>query len=313
MQFRIYSVAGKRDMNWDNARFFLTLARAGTLRAAAQQLGVDQATVGRRLQAFEAEIGGRLFLRTPQGYQLSESGSMLLADAERMEAAADAFSRKAAHSDRQLAGPVRIAATDTVAEAFVIPALAELSRRHPELEFTLLTGLSLSDVAAGEVDFAIRSLRPDKGEVLVRKLAAIDMSLYASPDYLARRGRPLPGDGFAGHELLMFPRDTVPRHWQRLCGESVDQARIALQANSQLTLRHAALAGMGIAMLSCFIADQDAGLERVWPDRVDPVDMWLVLHPDLQRVARVRAAIEAVAGCFAMKKDAPSPGRGTSA
>ncbi|WP_428037125.1 LysR substrate-binding domain-containing protein [Chromobacterium violaceum] len=193
---------------------------------------------------------------------------------------------------------MRIAATDTVAEAFIIPALAELSRRHPELEFTLLTGLSIRDVAAGEVDFAIRSLRPDKGEVLVRKLAAIDMSLYASPDYLARRGRPLPGDGFAGHELLMFPRDTVPRHWQRLCGESVDQARISLQANSQLSLRQAALAGMGIAMLSCFIADRDAGLERVWPDRTDPVDMWLVLHPDLQKVARVRTAVEAIASMF---------------
>ncbi|UTH75356.1 LysR family transcriptional regulator [Chromobacterium sp. IIBBL 290-4] len=285
-------------MNWDNARYFLALARAGSLRAAAAQLEVDQATVGRRLQAFESELGSRLFLRTPQGYQLSESGRMLLADAERMESSADAFCRKAAESDRQLAGPVRIAATETVAQAFVLPALAQLSQRQPELEFTLLTGLSLSDVAAGEVDFAIRSRRPDKGELLVRKLATIEMSLYASRGYLARRGRPQAGESFAGHDLLMLRREAVPRHWQNLCGESIDQARIALQANSQFSLRQAALNGMGIAMLSCFIADGDAELERVWPERVDHVDMWMVLHPDVQKVTRVRAAVEAIAAAF---------------
>ncbi|WP_239690809.1 LysR family transcriptional regulator [Chromobacterium sphagni] len=296
MQFRIND--GADAMNWDNARYFLALARAGSLRGAAHKLEVDQATVGRRLQAFESEIGSRLFLRTPQGYQLSEAGRMLLADAERMEAAAEAFGRKAAQSDQQLAGPVHIAATDTVAESFVIPALARLSRSHPELEFTLSTGLGLSDVAAGEADLAIRSLRPQKGDLLIRKLATIEMGLYASDDYLARRGRPQPGGGFAGHELLMFPRGTVPRHWQQLCGEDIGQARIALQANSQLTLRQAALQGMGIALLSAFIADHDAGLQRVWPDHVDQVEMWLVLHPDLQKVARVRAAVEAIAAAF---------------
>ncbi|WP_232346351.1 MULTISPECIES: LysR family transcriptional regulator [Cupriavidus] len=286
------------DMNWDNTRYFLAIARSGSLRGAAASLEVDQATVGRRLAAFEEELGATLFLRTPQGYVLSQAGEMMLADAEQMESAAEAIGRKSALADRLLAGPVRIATTDTLAEGFVLPALAALQRRHPELEYTLLTATELVDVAAREADLAVRGLRPQAGNVIIKKLGVVEMGLYAAPDYLARRGKPRRGAGLSGHDLLMFPRDTVPRHWQELGGESLRGAHVALQSNSQMALRSAALRGMGIALLSAFLAERDSGLVRIFPDRRDWVDIWLVLHPDLRRVARVRAVIEALAGAF---------------
>ena len=96
----------------------------------------------------------------------------------------------------------------------------------------------------------------------------------------------------------MFPRDLVPRHWNNFCGEALHEPNVVLQCNSQLLLRSATRSGLGIGLLSAFLADKDPELVRLLPENKDWVDIWLVLHPDLQRAARVRAVVQALETSF---------------
>ncbi|MFI8416861.1 LysR family transcriptional regulator [Serratia sp. NPDC078593] len=285
-------------MNWDDARFFLAVARCGTLRKAAQELHVDQATVGRRLAAFEEVLGSKLFIRTPKAFSLSPLGEEMLADVINMENAVQAIGRKATSGDESLCGNVRIATTDTMAETFVIPALRKLRDQYPLITVTLLTAVNISDISYRGADLAIRGARPDSDELIIKRLATIEMGLYATQEYLDKHGEPVKGEHLRGHDLLMFPRELVPRHWQSFCGETLNNPNVVLQCNSQLLLRSATRNGLGIGLLSSFLADNDPDLVRIFPDRQDWVDIWLVLHPDLQRAARVRAVVTALEEAF---------------
>jgi DNA-binding transcriptional LysR family regulator len=284
-------------MNWDNARYFLAVARIGTLRGAAAALGVDQATVGRRLSAFEEELGTKLFIRTSQSYALTAEAERLLPDAEHMEEAADALARKSAASD-SLTGMVRIATTDVLAELFLVRAVALLGKRHPQIDLTILTSPSVADLSRRAADVAVRTARPETGDFVIRRLTNLKMGLYASRAYIAARGSPIPGGGFANHELIMFPRDALPRRWQELCGEPLLNARVGLQVTSSLTMRSAALQDVGIAFLPTLLAERQPELVRILPDRQETVAVWLVVHSDLYQSERIRAVIQAIRSSF---------------
>ncbi|HHQ4919621.1 TPA: LysR substrate-binding domain-containing protein, partial [Aeromonas hydrophila] len=195
-------------------------------------------------------------------------------------------------------GEVRIATTDTLAQAFVLPALTLLRERHPGIRLSLQTAVSVSDIAYREADLAIRGLRPDNDELVIKRLTTIEMGLYASRDYLARHGTPKSGHALSQHALLLFARELVSRHWHSLCGEPLHEPNVVLQCNAQLLLLAAARQGLGIALLSTFLADKEPELVRVLPTLCDPVDIWLVLHPDLQKASRVRAVVDALEEVF---------------
>lgn len=287
-------------MNWDDVRFFLALARHKTLRGASKSLNVDQATVGRRIAAFESALGSRLFIRTPRAFTLSEFGEQVMAEASAMESAMQVMRRKAACGDNLPAGNVRIATTDTLASAFVMPAIERLREHYPDITVTLLTGLEFADISYRSADIAIRGARPDSEELIVKRLATIEMGLYASQRYFDRLGEPKEDSGLTDHQLVMFPAELVARHRQNLCGFAVNSQQVVLECNTQLLMEAAIKRGIGIGLLSTFLAERDPQLIPIFPDKRDPVDIWLVLHPDLQKVARIRAVIMALEQSFAM-------------
>ncbi|MCW1831570.1 LysR family transcriptional regulator [Pantoea ananatis] len=285
-------------MNWDDVRFFLALARHKTLRGASKSLNVDQATVGRRIAAFESALGSRLFIRTPRAFTLSECGEQVMAEASATESAMQVMRRKAACGDNLPAGNVRIATTDTLASAFVMPAIERLREHYPDITVTLLTGLEFADISYRSADIAIRGARPDSEELIVKRLATIQMGLYASQRYFDRLTEPNEDSGLTDHQLVMFPAELVPRHRQNLCGFAVNSQQVVLECNTQLLMEAAIKRGIGIGLLSTFLAERDPQLIPIFPDKRDPVDIWLVLHPDLQKVARIRAVITALEQCF---------------
>lgn len=292
-------------INWDDARFFLALARRGSLRQAGLELGVDQATVGRRITLLEQQLGAKLFIRTPRHYRLSPLGEALQPQAEAMAQAALAMMRTA--SLGELEGELCIATTDTLAQGFVLPAFTLLRQRHPGIRLKLLTAVSVSDIPNQEADLAIRSVRPEQGDLVVKRLATIKMGLYASPDYLARRGTPRSGQALQEHDLLLFPRELVARHWLSLCGEPLHEPNVVLQSNAQLVLMAAARQGLGIALLSTFLAEEDPALVRLLPDQHAPIDIWMVLHPDVQKTGRMRALVAALEEVFQPLQQTRSP------
>ncbi|KAB7669846.1 LysR family transcriptional regulator [Plesiomonas shigelloides] len=287
-------------MNWDDAKIFLALYRERSLRAAARVVGVDQATIGRRIAAMEHGLAATLFLRTSQGYVLTPVGETVLASAEQMELAAMDFVRAAQGVDNRLVGEVNVATTDTLGIDFLLPALRELHQHHPDIRVILNTSTQVVNLTLREADIAIRSVKPTNPDLIIRKLASWPIGLYASAEYLARQGMPEPEKGFAGHSLVVYEP-----HWQNsraltMLDEPADGAKIAAGVNTSLMLRQALMMGLGLGEIAVPLAEQ-AGLVRVWPERQlqKPYEVWLVMHRDVQHAARVRAVIKAIEVSFA--------------
>ena len=281
-------------MDWDNARIFLGIYKAGTLRGAAALLGIDQATVGRRLSAMEATLNARLFLRTPSGYVPTPAGDAAARSAQQMEEAALQLEREMSGIDNRLSGTVRLATTDTMAHAFVIGALRTLHDQHPDIHIALHINTQLSSLTRREADLAVRTIRPTSPDLISRHLGKRSAGLYASSDYLARRGEPAQGSAFAGHDIVRFHASVMTRQQEKLCGEPITGARIALEVNTGMALQDAVRAGIGIGELPVHMAATQPDLRRIWPEREYRYDAYLVMHADLARSARVRAVAEAI-------------------
>ncbi|GAB2477996.1 LysR family transcriptional regulator [Comamonas humi] len=286
-------------MNWDDTRIFLAICRERSLRGAARAVGLDQATVGRRLAVLEHALGATLFLRTSRGYALTSVGEAALQAAERMEQSAIDLVRRTQGVDMRLAGEVRVATTDTMGLEFVMEAMRTLHDEHPEVRVLLDTSTQVLNLAKREADIAVRTIKPDNPDLLARRLAAWPVGLYASHDYLARHGEPEPGNGFAGHDLVFYLPHLQARRQLTLVGEPVHAGRIVSGLNSSLMLRSAVKSGIGIGELAAPIAQRE-GLVRIWPERASPqpYEVWLVAHKDLRHTARINAVIEHVVRAF---------------
>lgn len=286
-------------MNWDDARVLIAISRDGSLRAAGRNLGMDQATVGRRLATLEHVLGAKLFLRTSAGYVLTAWGEVALASAIAMESHALELQRRIHGLDNKLQGTVRITSTDSVAQDFVIPAVASLHRKHPEVSVQLQSSTTFLCLVKRETDIAIRNVKPENPDLIARRLVVWPVGLYASQEYLTRKGEPQRGKAFAGHDLVVYQPYMDNDKDFRLVGEPITAGRVAASVSSSQMVRCAVLSGIGMGELPEGLA---AGHEliRVWPERTSPkpYTMWLVTHADLRQTARVKATIEELINFF---------------
>jgi|KBSSwiStaDraftv2_1062776.scaffolds.fasta_scaffold00568_14 DNA-binding transcriptional LysR family regulator len=286
-------------LDWNDVRYFLAVARRRTLARAAAALGVDQTTVGRRIASLEARLGVSLFTRSAGVFQPSRAGRGVLEAAERMEEAALELRSRAA--GEETAGPavVRVATTESLAEAFVVPAVQVLRTSKPGIQVTITTGWAQVDLRKGEADLAVRLVRPTDPRLACRKLADFRLQLYASREYLS--GRPTPTT-LAGESLIAY-EDAVPpgtRHpFARL---SMEGGVLALLSNSHHVLVAAAAAGAGIVQLPSFVGDAHPDLVRVFPEVEEPYSVWQVLPQANRRIASVRAVSEAIAAVFRQRR-----------
>ena len=299
-----------RQLDWNDVRFFLAVARRRTLARAAATLGVDQTTVGRRLASLEARLGVSLFTRSGGSFQPSRAGRGVLEAAERMEEAALELRSRAAGEGTAGAATVRIATTESLAEAFVVPAVQALRTSHHDLQIVLTTGWAQVDLRKGEADLAVRLVRPTDPRLACRKLADLRLRLYASRRYLAGRSMP---SSLAGESLIAY-EDALPlgtRHpFARL---SMEGGTLVLLSNSHHVLVAAAAAGVGIVQLPSFVGDAHPDLVRVFPEVEEPYSVWLVVPQANRRIAAVRAVSEAIASAFRRvrpsESDEPSSAR----
>src|SRR5256885_3989979 len=259
---------------WGDLRYFLELSRSGTLAAAARKLRVDYTTVGRRLAALEQDLGAKLFERTPEGLILTEAGQSIRAAAEEMEEAALLVEQRALGADRKLAGIVRVATTEMLGQIVVLPAVRALHEVHPQIRVDLATGAARLDLARREADVALRYVRPESGDLVSRRVARVAEAAYASKGYLASHPRPVPGNGLAGHDVVMLESRAL--RGTRVAGEEPSNARIVLRTTNSLSLHPAGALGIGIGGLPCYIGDSDRELRRGVPDGPAPSDdLWL--------------------------------------
>ena len=288
-------------LDWNAVRDFLAVARVGSLNRAAATLGVNATTVGRRIEALEAGLGVRLFQRAQTGFALTDEGRDLIERAERIEAAALAFERRAEASDR-VRGRVRLATAENLANVLLIPALPTLRAEHPELTVEIATDIRSANLHRREADLALRLIRPTQGNVTIKRVGTMRYGLYGSADYLGRRigrigraNRTSERARFETDDLIAWSEayaDLPTAQWIERTLEGRAPALVATSLYGQVI---AAREGMGLAVLPCFVAATEPTLRRV-PSEADamPQELWLVVHTDLAASARVRAVADFV-------------------
>jgi DNA-binding transcriptional LysR family regulator len=280
-------------LDWNDLRFAHAVARSGSLTKAALELGVHQTTVGRRVAALEEALGFSLFTRSAGGLVPTSEGTRVLASIEPLAGALLRFEKHAPGTTTEVRGLVRIAVTETGARQLVEGAFSALMARYPELDIELVPSNLVADLARGEVDLAVRLVRPEGG-VVARRLGQITYGLYASDAYLASHRAPLDGD-FAGHDVVVPVRELANGPEAAWLARHATAARPRLRANSLVTLAQAVAAGLGVCALPNNLAAMHAGVRRVRRLTDIPArPVWLVIHPELRKVARVRVVAAAV-------------------
>lgn len=279
--------------DWDSLRFFLAVARAGSLARAATSLGVNKSTAFRRLVALEEELGARLLEVRARRYVPTEAGLRLLERASALEESIQGVERELAGKDAEIAGGLTLATTEVLAREILAPHLAAFADAHPEVRLTVVTANRLHAMSRGEAHVALRhGPRPTEPELVVRRIAGVAATFYASKRYLDTHSRPRTVDELAGHRLVA-PTDTLAH-----LAPSKRLARLAPRAAvvhrySDLGAQVAAVeAGLGVALLPCFAAERRPSLVRLLPPEAPSSGgLFLVWHADLRGNARVRAFV----------------------
>jgi DNA-binding transcriptional LysR family regulator len=277
-------MAADGDFDWDDLRYFLRAAQAGTLAGAARAMGVDHSTIGRRLRALEQSLGAPLVIRAPDGLHLTPLGESLLPLVEAVDRAVLAVHGRAS----QRAARVRLA-MPTGFTALFSAELPRLRAAHPQLTLELLTGSRPVDLERGEADLAIRS-GPIGEALIARRLVDSGFSLYAAPSYLARHAPPGDLDDLSGHDVIGFDpalADVPPARW---LATRAQQATIVLRGRELADMQTAALAGAGLAVLPCLSADAEPGLVRLTPQVLARRTLWLV-YPRESRLSPPAQAV----------------------
>jgi DNA-binding transcriptional LysR family regulator len=284
-------------LDWNDFRYFLAIARAGTFAGAARELGVEHTTVGRRLTALETALGTRLFIRGPEGLTLTPAGREVLPLAEELAARAQAIERRVSGQDSRVEGVVRLSVSEALSGYFV-KQTATLRDLHPGLTVEMLIGNHASDLLRGEADLAIRARPVTEPDLVARKLVCAGWSMYASAGYVARRGSPPDPESLGGHDVIAFDDSMASTPGGSWFGAHAKGCNVALRGNSVVAVLNAAICGMGVAVIPCFLGEQEPQLRRLTPRILGARDVFLVVHPDLARVARVRAVMDFIVALF---------------
>lgn len=282
-------------LNLDDAPVFLAIARTGTLTAAAKHLGTGVATVSRRIERLEQALGVPLFARHQTGYLLTDEGQALLSRAEILEEAAESFRLNAA-AEAEAKGHVRLATAENFATKLFLPSLPDLLKVHPGLTLDVITDISTANLHKRDADLAVRMVRPERGNLIIRKIGVLGYGLYGLQD--DHSGPSTSGGRFIGwsdRQQMLPAAQWIKRH---LKGSAP-----SITTSSLMGQVVAAKVGLGLAVLPHFLA-ADAGLKAVSKDIGLEQPIWLVLHRDLAGSRRVRVVAEHLTQVIVQHSDA---------
>ena len=283
--------------DWNDFRYFLAVAGAGTFAGAARELGVEHTTVARRLTALETALGTRLFIRGPDGLSLTAAGRDVVPLAEEIAARVQSIERRVSGEDSRVEGTVRVSVSEALS-GYLVRQSAPLRDRHPGLRVEMLVGNHASDLLRGEADLAIRALPLTEPDLVARKLVSAGWSMYASVDYVARRGTPPDPETLGGHDVIAFDDSMGQTPGGLWLAAHAKVCNVAMRGNSVVAVLNAAICSMGVAVIPCFLGEPEPQLRRLTPRVLGARDIHLVVHPDLARVARVRAVMDFIVELF---------------
>lgn len=282
-------------MNWDDVRIFLAVARSGQILAASRRLGLNHATVGRRVGALEEALQSKLLIRRTNGCDLTPEGEAFMHAAERMEAEMLAARSAVGMTDSEVTGAVRIGATDGFGVAFLAPRLGQLTERYPGLKIQLVPVPLSFSLSRREADVVITVERPDTGRLITRKLVDYTLALYASKDYLAARGMPEDEEALKKHRLIGYVEDLIMSPRLHYRSEFARNWESDFEISAVLGQVEAVRAGAGIGILHTFLARPHRELVPVLPHKQVGRTYWIVYHENLRNIRRIKAVVDFIA------------------
>lgn len=283
------------DMDWNDLRFFLSVARTHSLTKTASELKVSQSTVSRRIEAIEASLRTHLFAHHQTGYFLTDAGQDVVKYAEEVEEKVMLLESNISGSDLRPAGNVRLATPVTLASHLIIPALPRFYSRYPDITLQIITGVNTISISRHDADLALRLVRPKQHTLKIRKVGRMASAVYGSKTYLHQHissdTSPLDGRNFITWDSSYshLPSST----WLNETYPNIPSALVTTSVVSQIA---AVKANLGLAVLPCYIASQHSEMVEVIPtENVFAEDLWLVSHADMTASTRVRAVTDFLA------------------
>lgn len=275
--------------NWDEIRTAYHVARKGTVSGAAEALGVHHATVIRHVDALEARLGVKLFQRHARGYTPTEAGADLMQVAQATDDQITQLVGRIKGRGDDVSGELVVTSLTSISP-LVTPALVKFQQSYPDLIVRYLTGDRVFRLEYGEAHVAIRAgSAPDQPDNVVQPFGKLGIGLYASKDYLAKRGKPQDEADLDGHIFVGGDSETSRAPFNVWLRATVPTDRIVFRLADNLAFRDAILAGAGIGFMSKWDADRCPTLEEVMPPRdIWSAPFWLVTHVDLHRTTKVQ-------------------------
>lgn len=275
--------------DWNDLRFFLEVARIGTLSGAARAMGADHATVGRRIDALERALGQVLFHRSLSGYALTPAGDTLLAHAEQMEEVALRSSAAVGQPSAAIGGVVRLTTADGFGNFLLAPQLERFTTQHPRVTLQLVPIQQIQAQSQREGDLVV-TLTAGGARFSSEKLVDYELGLYASPAYLSAHRTPAHREDLRHHRLVGYIEELLFSRELDYLDQVLPGLRAQVQCSSLFAQAQATRAGAGICVLPHYVARALDGLAPVLPTTVSlRRSYWLNMAPDGERVPRIRA------------------------
>jgi len=279
-----------QQINWDNLRIFLAVARSQSALEASSHLDMDHSTITRRLHRLEKEIGSKLFDRNHQGHRLTPTGHRLLESVELIEGALSAVDAEIGGDNQLLNGQVRLGATEGFGSFFLAPQLANFCSKHPSLTVDLLPVPRFVNLSKHEADLAISIERPKSGAYVICKLTDYRLQLYATREYLERNPTISTLSDLQMHRFIGYVDELIFSTELQYLSKLAPQTPARLRSTSISAQFFAARQGHALAVLPCFIANTCPELVPVLPADVELIrTFWLIAPSERREIARVRA------------------------
>lgn len=282
--------------DWNLLRAFLAVVDAGSLTGAARQLATSQPTLSRQIGELESSLGVVLFERVARGLQLTVAGQVLVPGARQMQQAAHGISLAALGQTQELAGTVRLTASEMTSVWVLPPILAQLRRQHPQIQIELLVSNVQENLLERQADIAVRHIRPSQTGLVARKIGDAPMGGWAHSDYMERLERPFDLARAEDYDWIGYDRSDVLLRAFRSAGIQAERNFFKLRCDNQVAGWQLALNGLGIAFATAYVARQTPGMQQVLgAQQVGYLPVWLTAHRELRQSARIRLVFDALA------------------
>jgi DNA-binding transcriptional LysR family regulator len=283
------------ELDWNDLQYCLAVAREGTVSAAAKRMGVDHATIIRRIDRLEQSLGAKLFVRRKTGYEPTQAGQRVMALSEEVESTVRSGQAEINGDCANLTGSVRIGSPDGFGSFFLSPRLGPLAEQHPDLEIQIVATARLFSLSKREADIAIGLSMPQEGRIIGRKLLDYRLYLYASKDYLASHPVIAQKTDLQSHRLIGYINELLFTPELDYLPTILPGLKPQIRSANLIAQLQAALAGVGIAVLPRFLARDYPRLAPILPqDIMIQRSFYLLMYADGKQLPQVRAVADYV-------------------